>query len=88
MPLVWQEPQLFLEHNNVAVYHTYKNNNIAFYRYTTNPCDDDLNAPYQGYQAGQFDVRDLPRAPDENPTQALRERHVTRIKAAIDNSDL
>lgn len=88
MPLVWQPPKLFLEHNNVAVYHTYKHDSSASYWYTTNPADDNLNSPFQGHEAGQFDVRDLPRAPDENSAQTFRERHATRIKAAIDSGDL
>lgn len=49
----WTEPDLFLEHNGVKVYHTYKDDHVdqglMHYGFTLNEYDDEEH----------FDVRDL-----------------------------
>lgn len=56
MPYIneWREPEHFLIHNGVNIYHTYVDDDIdqgtLDFWFTTNPDDDDT---------GKFDVRDL-----------------------------
>jgi hypothetical protein len=89
MPYVWQEPELFLEYAGVPVYHCYDDGNYqTIYWYTVNPNDDCVDLPLEGEDAGQFDVRDLSRAPGEEEVSGERERHAIRIKAAIDGGEL
>jgi hypothetical protein len=58
MPYQWVEPELFLEHEEVAVYYCYDDlDNIASYWYTTDPSDCNYKYPESN---AQFDVRDLP----------------------------
>lgn len=95
MPYVWTEPDSFITHQGVEVYHVYKRQLALTYWYTTNPCDDDGDCPLDGDDAGQFDVRDLPRrTPEEikdfiqtnglRPHNALEANHMTRIGLAIE----
>ena len=53
MPYAWVEPELVLEHQEVSVYHVYKNDFCADgryeYHYTTDICG-----------RSSFDIRDLP----------------------------
>ena len=59
MPYQWIAPDLFLEHQGVAVFHCYDDGGeLSFYWYTTDPTDDNLDSPRTGND--QFDVRDLP----------------------------
>lgn len=59
MPSEWKNPELFLEHNGVAIYHCYHHNDVkAWYGYTVEPMDCDVDYPLPG--AAQFDVRNLP----------------------------
>ncbi len=58
MPYQWIEPEIFLEHENVAVYHCYDDlDNVSSYWYTTDPSDCNYKHPESN---AQFDVRDLP----------------------------
>ncbi len=53
MPYSWVEPEKFIEHNGVAVYHTYDDDfasNLRFYLYTTDVCER---------PEFEFDVREL-----------------------------
>jgi hypothetical protein len=58
MPYKWVEPELYLEHKGVKVYHTYKSgneNDMMSYIFTTDmSCDDS-----EDDSEFQFDVRDL-----------------------------
>jgi hypothetical protein len=59
MPYEWKEPDLFLEHNGVAVYHCYDDDSIVSeYWYTTDITDSDTE--YPNPETAQFDVRELP----------------------------
>jgi len=53
MPYIWTEPDLFVEHNDVEVYHTYRNDRyddgVKEFWYTTNLLSTD----------NDFDIRDL-----------------------------
>ena len=55
MPYKWIEPELFLDYQDVMVWHTYSGNNVMAYWYTVCEWDDDSDSN-QGFQ---FDVRDL-----------------------------
>ena len=57
MPLTWIEPEVFLKHRGVTVYHAYKDQGIVGspcktlgYSYTTDPLEQ---------EGGGFDVRKL-----------------------------
>ncbi len=67
---VWVEPEVFLTHGNVTVYHTYKDDDIAQgtdkYSYTTNRASDDEH----------FDVRHL-----KVPSVSLLEKHPPYLAA-------
>jgi hypothetical protein len=59
MPYQWVDPELFLEHDGVAVYHCYDNDKVvSLFWYTTDAADDNCDSPNSG--RAQFDVRDLP----------------------------
>jgi hypothetical protein len=59
MPYRWIEPELFLEHQGVAVYHCYDGDgNACYYWYTTDPNDDDWT--WSEPDSAQFDIRTLP----------------------------
>jgi len=59
MPYQWIDPELFLEHQGVAVYYAYEDGgNACYYWYTTDPSDDDWT--WSEPDSDQFDVRDLP----------------------------
>lgn len=60
MPYEWVEPEMFLEHEGVAVYHCYDDGSmVSWYWYTVDPSDCNYKDPEIGSDA-QFDVRDLP----------------------------
>lgn len=70
MPYVWVEPETFLEHNGVTIYHVYRNDNIndvRCYWYTVDITENTA-----------FDIRDLPEYDG-----ALSHEEV--FKRAIDN---
>lgn len=58
----WVEPTIFIEHNNIKIYHTYRNDDIeqgtANYYYTTNKYNTDYKNPCS--DEAIFDVHDLP----------------------------
>jgi len=78
MPYEWVDPELFLEHEGVAVYHCYDDGDmVSSYWYTTDPSDCNYKFPEIGSKA-QFDVRDLPDlglAVDEPTNHALIIEH-------------
>lgn len=89
MPYEWSEPAVFMTHNGVKVYHTYKGGPGNEYQldfwYTTEPCeaDEDCGGDHT------FDVRDLSvplGTPD--PPMGLGKRHKAIIAAAIDSGEL
>lgn len=56
MPYGWMDPEVFMEHDGVPVYHTYKNDDIENQReywFT-------LDCSYSEGCGQDFDVRDLP----------------------------
>lgn len=86
MPMEWVEPELFLEHKGVEVYHIYKDddagNGPRTYWYGTSMAASDCGSD-------NFDVRELPmwkalsgKLGDE--MEAIR----ATIIAAIDSGDL
>jgi len=64
----WIEPEIFLQHNGVTVYHAYKNNDVEqkfTYWFTTNPeYYEEFGGEADPYE---FDVRDLNTPPPDNP---------------------
>jgi hypothetical protein len=59
MPYHWIDPDLFLEHDGVAVYHCSDDDSmVSTYWYTTAAADCNSDAPLPA--AAQFDVRALP----------------------------
>lgn len=67
MPTVYVDPEIFVEHNGIVVYHTYKNEDfLNRYRYwfTTDPGD------YAG-PSREFDVRTLPGWDDAHGDYAV-----------------
>lgn len=62
MPYGWIDPEVFIEHNGMTVYHVYKDDEISQGRrefwYTTDLCGGDCNDPFA------FDVRELPTYAD------------------------
>ena len=80
MPYQWVEPELFLEHNSVAVYHCYDDGGQkSWYWYTSEATDD--NYDWTPADTAQFDVRSLPNGGlDAND----RPNHGTIIRQAID----
>ena len=94
MPYEWTDPELFLTHNGVNVYHTYKGgpgNEVRMsYWFTTDAgdCDVESGGEYT------FDVRELPNPPPEifdacyqrgGSTDAL---HREQIKCALERGIL
>lgn len=77
MPLQWVEPELFLSHRGVNIYHAYKDEysdiSLEFW-YSTLSC---AGCSYE------FDVRDLPGYRSHIEVDELL-RHRTVIEAAID----
>lgn len=75
----WVDPDLFLTHNGVNVFHTYKDDDVeqgqSFCWYTLNCCEDDH----------AFDVRDLT---DEHVPFDDGEVHAAIIRKAIDEGRL
>ena len=56
MPMKWVEPELLLVHNGVAVWHTYRDEDVVSeYWYTLIQAEDNIDGG-----DSQFDVRDLP----------------------------
>jgi hypothetical protein len=79
MPYQWIDPELFLEHNGVAVYHCYEDDGpVSYYWYTTDPSDD--NRVWSKPETAQFDVRTLP---DLGLDVNDFENHATIIQQAI-----
>ncbi|HEX9926811.1 MAG TPA: hypothetical protein VGD99_29460 [Anaerolineae bacterium] len=79
MPMIEIPPELFLEHQGVAVYRTYDEaGELSAWHYTTDPRDWDIDQP--GDEGAQFDVRDLPPGVFDVNDPAL---HETIIRAAI-----
>lgn len=80
MPYQWIDPDLFLEHNGVAVYHCYDDSDsMTWYWYTTNPADCQVDEPITG--ESQFDIRDLSQA---GLNMDDREQHRLIITQAIE----
>lgn len=83
-------PELFIEHNGVKVYHTYKNDcldeGVRIYWFTTSEgCgESECSCDEQGACLHVFDVRDLESwvAPEE--FAQTRDAAVKAIKAAIE----
>lgn len=75
MPDTWIEPELYLYHNGVAIYHCYRNNcfsgGVMENWYTT-----DINE-----QLPAFDIRDL-------STYQTGTGHKAILEAAVDNGEL
>jgi hypothetical protein len=80
MPYQWIDPELFLEHQGVAIYHCYDDyGELCGYWYTTDPADD--NCVWVPSNTTQFDVRDLSSGElDANDTHT----HATIIRQAIE----
>ena len=78
MPNEGIHPELFLEYKGVAVYHTYRHNQmVSAYWYTTDPLDCDYTLPTS---EAQFDIRQLPNwGCDSNDPR----NHVPIIENAI-----
>ena len=55
MPYIWTDPEPAAEWGNRKIYHTYKNNHLSSYWFTTDPAHDDL----EGWSDFQFDIRDV-----------------------------
>ncbi len=76
MPQAWVEPELFITHNGVSVYHTYKDGCMDAgrleYHYTTDICEED---------SYEFDIRDLPFYQPET-------EHAETIKKAIEMGEI
>jgi len=76
MPLLWVDPELFISHNGVPVYHTYIDRNMDAgrleYHYTTDICEEPSH---------EFDVRDLPSYRPET-------EHAEIIKSAIEMGEI
>lgn len=74
------QPEVFLEHRGVAIYHCYDEwQVIATYWYTTQPDDYNIDAPLT--EQAQFDVRDLPLLGFD---PEYREHHAVIIRHAIE----
>lgn len=88
MPYEWTEPEVFMEHHDAKVYHTYKggpgNEYQLSYWFTTDPVesDEDCHGDYT------FDVRDLPVPPEADKCADEDARHAYIVRAAIDSGDL
>jgi|15BtaG_2_1085339.scaffolds.fasta_scaffold01126_3 hypothetical protein len=79
--ITWVDAELFLEHNDMCIYHIYKDDDIdnrREYHYCTNPKGRDS----EGVEWGVFDVRDL-KAWTDNPGDIAG-----AIRAAIESSEL
>lgn len=77
MPMIEIPPELFVEHQGVAVYRTYDGDGQeSTWHYTTDPTDHYIDTP----EGWQFDVRDLsPGVFDVNDPAT----HETIIRTAI-----
>ncbi len=77
MPYGWIDPEMFLEHKDVTVYHVYKDDEIDAGRrecwYTLDPGQGEV----MGDDDAIFDIRDLP-----NPNH--RPHHADQIRDLID----
>ena len=77
----WVEPELFLEHNGVKIWRSYKENDLEsplFYWFVTNIMDTDEHA---------FDVRELPEWPQVEDNDELVRVQAT-LRAAIESGRL
>jgi len=80
MPYIWTEPELFLEHRGVKVWHCYEDDNVSEHWFTTDPAvglDSDDRDKYT------FDARDLPLI-----IGMTKGDYDLRIRCAIDNEGL
>ena len=78
MPFGWIDPEVFLTHGDVTIYHVYKDDEIAQgrreYWYTTDLSGGDYEDPCS------FDVRDLPSfTPEKSHEQVI----IEAIKAGV-----
>jgi len=87
----WVDPELFLEHNDVTVYHTYKNDDInsgrRVYSYTLSElCSEDACSDDRcdGVCVRVFDVRELSQFGDHLDIGDADQRHAAVIRAAIE----
>ncbi|MCI0527481.1 MAG: hypothetical protein L0Y56_08550, partial [Nitrospira sp.] len=79
MPEEWIDPELFLEYEDVAVYHCYDDDNmVSTYWYTIDDSDCNIDAPVT--EGSRFDVRDLP---DLGLNTDDRQNHMAIIRNAI-----
>jgi hypothetical protein len=72
MPMIWVEPEVFLEHEGVTVYHAYKHGGLGSrlrYWFNTDPDETDVF---------DFDVRSLPDWTDDGSADST-------IRSAIDH---
>ncbi len=86
MPYAWIEPEIFMEHDGVTIYHIYKDDYLdgvaRAYWYGTRPsCSDDGSG-----DGGEFDVRDLPAV--EGASAEDDEGRAVIIRAAIERGVL
>ena len=81
MPYIWTEPELFVEHQGVSVYHVYKDGywdcGCRVYWYTTDITE----------QAEPFDIRDLPSFRQDGDHYAILKQAIEcgEITTPVDN---
>lgn len=82
MPYAWVEPEVFMQHDGVTIYHIYKDDDFdgvaRAYWYGTRPSCSDSGSG----EGGEFDVRDLPDVKGASADDEEGRR--TIIRAAID----
>ena len=82
MPMVWTEPEVFLTHQGITVYHTYKDcgEHRLTYHFTTDITEQE--------DACEFDVRDLP-VPTNIPEEINEvDYHTAIIRHAVEQRRL
>ena len=82
MPYAWVEPEVVMEHAGVTLDHIYEDDHLEggarVYWYGTRPgCADD------GFEDGEFDVRDLPGVEGARDDEEEGQRAI--IRAASDS---
>lgn len=88
MPYVWQDNEVFLSHEDVTIYHVYKDDmadgGVRSYWYATTAHGSDYGAD----DGGEFDVRDL-KSWKECPVVGGEDARIkAAIKIAIENGEL
>ena len=74
MPYDWVEPEKFMEHRGLTVYHIYRNDSYAdgtsdyWYTFSIQGCETDSHG-----EEGTFDVRDLPKYIPEGSVDELKD---------------